>query len=160
MDMAEKFRLDSEYSASVTCPKCMRSFKIDLSRLENSMKQVRIKCNCPCGNSFPIILDRRRHERKKTRLTGAYIHDKKKARGLIKIVDLSRSGIGFESSSEHRISRGDILTVRFNLDDAFNTLISKEILTKRINKNFVGNEFLDIIWDHDLLYLYIEQYLT
>jgi hypothetical protein len=158
--MAEKIHLDSEHCASITCPECKKSFKIDLSRLETSMKQIRVNCNCPCGNSFPVILDRRRHERKKTQLTGAYIHDKKKTRGLIKIVDLSRSGIGFESFSDHRISTGDVLTVRFNLDDAFNTLINKEILTKRINKNFIGNEFLDNIWDHDVLSIYIKQYLS
>jgi hypothetical protein len=96
-------------------------------------------------------------------LTGAYIHDKRKSRGVINIKDLSRSGIGFELTTDSKdciISTGDILTVRFNLDDVFKTLISKEVITKRIKGKFIGNEFLDILYEHDLLHLYLDNYLS
>jgi hypothetical protein len=154
---------DPEGMISLTCPNCKKSFRKNLSNYKISNRQINLRCNCPCGNSFSVILDRRRHLRKKTHLTGAYIHDKRKSRGVINIKDLSRSGIGFELASDNKdyiISSGDVLTVRFNLDDVFQTLITKEVIAKRIQGKFIGNEFLDILYEHDLLHLYLNKYLS
>jgi hypothetical protein len=161
--MVDKVYLDPEGFVSLTCPNCKKSFRKNLSNYKSSNRQINLKCHCLCGCSFSAILDRRKHLRKKTRLTGAYIHDKKQTRGLINIKDLSRSGIGFELGSDNKdyiISTGDILTVRFTLDDVFQTLISKEVLTKRVKGKFIGNEFLDILYEHDLLHLYLNNYLS
>ncbi len=161
--MVDKIYLDPDGFISIICPNCKKTFRKNLSDYKKSDRQIKLKCNCTCGNSFSVILDRRRHLRKKTILTGAYIHDKRKSRGVINIKDLSRSGIGFELATDSKdciISTGDILTVRFNLDDVFKTLISKEVITKRIKGKFIGNEFLDILYEHDLLHLYLDNYLS
>jgi hypothetical protein len=158
--MIEKVKLDSDYCITLTCPKCKKSYRKNLSNYKSSNKIIKFNCNCPCGYSFSIILDRRRHLRKKAQLTGAFIHDRKKSRGLIDIKNLSSSGIGFEVGSDHVISPGDILTVRFTLDDAFETVISKEVRTKRIKGKYIGNEFLGTIYGHDLLHLYMKDYLS
>ena len=63
--------------------------------------------------------------------------------------------MGFELPSDHLISQGDVLLVRFNLDDIEETLISKEVRAKRVIGNYVGNEFFELIWEQDPLHSYL-----
>jgi len=91
--MVEKVFVNSVNIASFTCPECKKSRKIGLSQI-NQFKTNRFKCKCPCGCSFPVILEKRRHNRKPTELTGAFIHDRSKRRGIIIIKNISKSGVG------------------------------------------------------------------
>lgn len=149
--------LDSENLATFICPQCQRSWKKDLTAFINHNKKILFRCNCPCGHSFPVLLERRRYARKDTDLRGAFIHDKKKIRGAINIRNVSLGGLGFELTSDYLISPGDIVLVRFNLDDAFNTLITKEALIRKMIKKYVGAEFLEKTWKHDIFHLYLNE---
>ncbi|MFC1534226.1 PilZ domain-containing protein [Thermodesulfobacteriota bacterium] len=153
--MVERIFLDSENHASFLCPQCQKLFKKDLTKFINHDKKIIFKCQCPCGHSFPVLLDRRRYPRKDTDLRGAFIHDKKRIRGAINIKNVSLGGLGFELGSKYLISTGDILLVRFNLDDVFNTMVSKEALIKKIKNTYIGAEFLERTWKHDLFHLYL-----
>lgn len=81
----------------------------------------------------------------------------KKIRGAINIRNVSLGGLGFELTSDYLISPGDIVLVRFNLDDVFNTLITKEALIRKMIKKDVGAEFLEKTWKHDIFHLYINE---
>ena len=153
--MVERVFLNSENLATFLCPQCQKSFKKDLTTLISKNNKIRFKCKCPCGYSFPVLLERRMYTRKDTDLNGAFIHDKKKIRGAINIKNVSLGGLGFELTSNYLLSTGDIVLVRFNLDDAFNTLITKEALIRKMIKKYVGAEFLEKTWKHDIFHLYL-----
>jgi len=155
--MVEKVFLNSENIATFLCPQCQKTFKKDLTNLISNAKKITFKCKCPCGYSFPVLLERRMYPRKNTDLGGAFIHDKKKIRGAINIKNVSLGGLGFELTSNYLLSTGDIVLVRFNLDDAFSTLISKEALIRKMIKKYVGAEFLEKTWKHDIFHLYLKE---
>jgi hypothetical protein len=154
--MAEKVFLNHECSATFKCPECERSWTKNLSNFKNIDSLTRLKCNCPCGNSFPVSLEKRRHYRKSTELGGAFIHDKKKIRGLITIKNISVSGIGFELTSDYHVHEGDRLELRFNINDEKSSFICKEAVIRKIKGNYVGAEFGAIIREHDKLHPYID----
>ena len=153
--MVEKVLLNSKNIATFKCPECKKSWKKDLSKLDDRFKIGRIKCKCPCGFSFPVILDYRRYPRKTTQLTGAFIHDKTKRRGLIYVKNISKSGIGFELSSDQFMHAGDRLSLKFNLDDAEKSFLYKEVMIKKITGKYVGVEFCEFR-HKDGLALYLE----
>ena len=155
--MIERIFLNSENLATFLCPQCQRSWKKDLTNFMNHNKKIRFKCKCPCGYSFPVLLERRVYIRKNTDINGAFIHDKKKIRGAINIKNVSLGGLGFELTSNYLISTGDIVLVRFNLDDVFNTLITKEALIRKMINMYVGAEFLEKTWKHDIFHLYLKE---
>jgi hypothetical protein len=155
--MTVKVFLNDQQKATFKCPECEKSWTKDLSKFKNHEKMIRLKCKCPCGHSFPVQLEKRRHSRKSTNLGGAFIHDLKKYRGVITIKNLSKSGIGFEHSSGHFIHEGDRLELRFNLDDSKKSYICKEGIIRKIDGDYIGVEFAEIIREHDFLHPYIDE---
>ena len=141
--MVEKVFVSFEYIGTFECPKCRKSWTKDLSNLKDRLKNNRVKCKCPCGHSFPAILEHRRHPRKITNLTGAFVHDRSKRRGSINVKDLSKSGVGFELSSEQFMHVGDRLSLKFNLDDPEGSFLYKEVIVKEIVGRHVGAEFCE-----------------
>jgi hypothetical protein len=155
--MVEKVFVNSENLAEIVCPQCRKVWRKTLTELTVCKKRIIIKCKCPCGHSFPVSFERRRYPRKATDLGGAFIHDKRKSRGVIRVKNISLGGVGFELTGNYLLSSGDIVLLRFNLDDGLCTLISKEATIKKIIDNYVGSEFLGAIWKHDLLHLYLRE---
>ena len=159
-EMVKKIFLNAKNIAEFLCPECEKSWIRDVTKFRNLKKRVSFKCKCPCGHTFAAVLERRRFPRKTTNLSGAFIHDRKRIRGMIFIRNISMGGIGFELSNDYILSSGDVVLVRFNLDDPFGTMVSREVLIKIIEKRNICAEFLERIWKHDLLYLYLNQNLN
>ena len=155
--MVERVFLNPDNIAHFFCPKCKKLWKKDLSAIQNPTQNVVFNCKCPCGHAYPVVLDRRQYPRKETNLGGAFIHDRKKIRGIIVVKNISLGGLGFELTRDYVIATGDVVLVRFNLDDPFGTLVAKEALIRKIKGSYVGAEFLERIWEHDLLHLYISE---
>ena len=153
--MVEKVFVNSENIASFTCPECKKTWKKDMSQLKH-FNTNRLKCKCPCGYSFPVILEKRRHHRKSTELTGAFIHDRSKIRGLVNIKNISKSGIGFELNSKQFMHVGDRISLKFNLDDQQKSFIYEEGIVKKIDGNYVGVEFCEFR-HRDSLELYLDE---
>jgi len=141
--MAAKVFVSFEYIGTFECPKCKKSWNKNLSNLKDRLENNRVKCNCPCGHSFPATLDRRRYPRKLANLTGAFVHDKSKRRGLINVKNISKSGLGFILSSEQFMHIGDRLGLKFNLDDPEGSFLYKEVIVKKIDDMYVGVEFCE-----------------
>jgi len=155
--MMEKVFINSENIATFKCPECKKAWEKNLSKLGDHFKNSRIKCNCPCGFSFPVILEHRRHTRKKTKLTGAFMHDKSKRRGLINVKNISKSGVGFDLSTNQFMHVGDRLSLKFNLDDSEKSFLYKEVIVKKITGKYVGVEFCEFR-HKDGLELYLEEH--
>ena len=141
--MDEKIFVNFENIATFKCPECKKSYTKDLSYLKDHLKNNRIRCNCPCGHSFPAVRDHRRHPRKITNLSGSFVHDRSKRRGSIKVKNISKSGVGFELSSEQFMHVGDRLSLKFNLDDPEGSFLYKEVIVKKIDRKYVGVEFCE-----------------
>ena len=102
------------------CPACNKGVIKDLSQFSEIQKAVRLKCKCSCGNAYRVLLERRRHFRKSVNLVGMYVFQGGKGtpiKGLIKIRDISQSGIQFLVNSIPEFQVGDNLTIEFTLDD-------------------------------------------
>jgi len=169
--MIAKVSLDNENSAVFECPDCKKSWKKDLSQVKDRLNNIRINCNCPCGRSFQVLLEtktplqeatgpapdeKRRHKRKVAVLTGGFIHDRSKRRGAIYIKNISRSGVGFELSSDQFMHVGDRLRLKFNLDDPERSFLYKEVIVKKIQGKHVGAEFCEFR-HKDGLELYLKE---
>jgi len=152
--MPIKAHLDATGKASFICPACRTVFRKDLSAARGIGTGSRVRCSCPCGKRFTAVLERRRHTREATDLTGAYHHERHQFRGLIKVKNVSRSGAGIEMNAQREVALGDNLTLKFNLDD-----MSREAVIRKRDGKYLGVEFLNRTWDDDPLAAYLKKKL-
>ncbi len=57
--------------ATIICPSCGFTKKIDTTKFRNTQKRVKAKCKC--GEVFQVTFEFRKHYRKNVRLPGEYI---------------------------------------------------------------------------------------
>ena len=155
--MQTKALLDAKNEALFFCPSCKKKYRRDLSKRKDIGQGSKLSCRCSCGAKFSIVLERRRHNRKPTELSGAYLHQRYQLRGGITVQNLSRSGAGIELTSDRRIFEGDTLTLKFNLDDDQKTFVTKEAVIRKKKGNYIGVEFLSKTWDNDPLFDYLKK---
>lgn len=131
----------------LTCPHCglQESVSIDqFSKLGNA-----ISVNCPCREQFTAVLEKRRAMRKSVKLDGYFslegdsmtIGDKGSIWGPMVVKDLSKAGLRFSSRRADLVHPGDLLMVRFNLDNANRSLIHKPVRVVSTNDDEVGCRF-------------------
>ena len=89
-------------------------------------------------------------KRKRTNITAIYVNIissigvqfcEEVGRGVIKITDISDTGMMIEFNSEHNFTTKDRLIVEFNLNDKKRTLIKKEVAIKNISGLKAGVAF-------------------
>ncbi|MEW6673316.1 MAG: PilZ domain-containing protein [Thermodesulfobacteriota bacterium] len=143
--MEERIHIDSNNIAAFKCPECGNSWKKNLTPVMERIIQngYRLKFKYPCGHSFSVIFDKRRHARKPAQLTGAFVHERSQRRGIIEIKNISRSGIGFELNSQQFMHVGDRLSLKFNLDDLERSYVYEEGIVRKIEGRYVGVEFCE-----------------
>ncbi|MBF0119247.1 MAG: PilZ domain-containing protein [Desulfobacterales bacterium] len=137
--------------ATFTCEKCGKIKIADVSGYMGVKNTITVKCKCPCGNSYSVILERRKNYRKSTNIPGLYLKethldgeyttDQGKEKGRIIVLDISSTGLRFKLHVNRKFHLGDKLLVEFNLDDKKRTLIKKEVIVKRIETLDIGAEF-------------------
>jgi hypothetical protein len=126
------------------CPACEKGVIKDLSEYSKAQSAVRIKCTCTCGHVYRVLLERRRQFRKPVSLVGMFLFgagSESPRKGLIKICDISRSGIQFTVNSMPEFQVGDTLQIEFTLDDEERSQIREKGVVRRIQSNRVGLEF-------------------
>ncbi len=142
--MAERVFITSQNTAKFVCPECQRSKIADVSKYLNLDKKIKVNVKCPCGNKFAALLEKRKQYRKETNLPGSFIHytdGKMTGRGLMTICDLSLTGMKLKVDYEYHFSEGDVLEVRFFLDNPQKTAMNKKVIVKITNMPFIGTEF-------------------
>lgn len=137
--MPVKLFVSSENTVPIVCIRCNRSKDINVDRFKGQ-RNVRVKC--PCGNTWEIQIEYRGHYRKKTELRGSYkIISKDKSpgdAGVMTVVDLSLTGLHMKFKDfPFSLDVGDILNVRFNLDDKNNSLVNRDVVVKNIHRPYV-----------------------
>lgn len=130
--------------AALTCPICEQLIRVDMSALSELHCPVTVDCNC--GHRFPILVDATKLLRKPTRLMGRYAKFQKLGSaeaGFIDVEELSIAGITFQTRTPHTIRIGDILSIRFAVDETAKAEVSKSIIVRQVEDNIIAGEFCD-----------------
>ena len=136
---------DGKYQ--MTCPQCGFQDIVSARLFEMMGSAVRVKC--PCGHRFRILRELRSIYRKKVRLEGYFAQARYTGNmvapgdvwGPMVVQNLSKAGMKFSCANARQLRPGDRLQVRFNLDNANQTLIKKTVIVKSVNADMVGVQF-------------------
>jgi hypothetical protein len=142
---------DKAGKALVVCPQCGDAQKIDVIPHKAIDKVCKLKVSCgKCGSDLDVMVNFRNCYRKNTRLSGLYKLDgstKDDYRGSGEaqeavIENISKYGLGFKMMTPDTLKVGDILHMKFVLDNSKRTVVSKKVIVKRVKENFVGVQFV------------------
>jgi len=125
----QKIYLNKHDDGTIVCPECEKSKIMNLATYKTSHVPIKVKCGCGC--LFKIIIESRKFYRKETHLLGEYKDRKTNDTGSIIVNDLSITGLCFKTNLSNRINVGDILEIKFILDNDMQSEISK------INEQFL-----------------------
>ena len=129
-------------AATLVCPACGLVRQIAVAKFRNDRHTLAIRCRC--GHVYSVLLDFRRHFRKPTSLAGTYVSRDPAGPGggVIRILNISRSGVGFTVSGRHRILPGQELQIEFQLTDRNKSVLKRPAVVRTVQDNTVGCEFL------------------
>ncbi len=122
----------------ITCPDCDEIRRVSAEKF--GAKQQNIKVKCACGNVFLIDVEFRRAYRKQVNLSGSYSFGRGEWLSM-KVVDISKGGMGFETITPQTIKPGNTLRVKFTLDDSKRSEIESNVNVRIVRNKFVGCEF-------------------
>jgi hypothetical protein len=141
--MSEKVFITSENTVVFRCPSCQRTKTVPVKDL-GDRPSLRFKVKCPCGQVSISSVEKRRHFRREIDLPGSYIHyvdGRPQGRGLLRVKDISTSGMQLFISATKKFATGDVLKVTFTLDDARNSQVEKKVIVRRPNPPYFGVEY-------------------
>ncbi|MGM0656080.1 MAG: PilZ domain-containing protein [Thermodesulfobacteriota bacterium] len=141
--MTTKASINSDNTVTLSCPRCKKSRDLHVSRFKGQ-RDVSVKC--PCGNAWSVQLDYRQSYRKKTEMKGTYrfiSEDKKHGdAGLMTVIDLSHNGVRMKFMDfPFALEVGNLLNIKFNLDDKNHSLVNRDVVVKNIHPPYVGARF-------------------
>jgi predicted Zn finger-like uncharacterized protein len=143
--MVEKVFITGSKKVTFSCPECENARVVDLDQHNQWEKADRIKVRCGrCGHTFRVVLEKRAQYRKAVNFSGSYarlVGGRPVAKGRMKVVDLSRTGLKLKLNETPNFMVGDILQIEFHLDDAKQSLIKKEVEIKKIFGQELGVAF-------------------
>jgi hypothetical protein len=146
----EKVYVVGKDAATIICMDCWRSKAIEVSGIKNFHLPHRV--NCPCGATFRVLFDRRRHYRKIVRLFGKYSTSDSNGSEAMLVKNLSQSSVGFQALTkdlEEReeikdIKPGDFLHIDFMLDNQERFPMRTKVLVQSVDKGHIGAEFYNL----------------
>ena len=135
---------------TLSCPSCL--IVRDVSVDKYAGKKHFLTVNCPCGTTYGINLNFRKHYRKNVSIGGYYADidsdfDSTDSSNIpsgsinCRIKNISLGGVGFTALSRVRVRVGDELRVRFTLDKEPPEVIEKKVVVRGIRDNYIGCEF-------------------
>jgi hypothetical protein len=133
--------VDKENKATFTCPSCTKSRTVEVGKFLRVKASAKLKAKCPCGNSYTVVLERRKFYRKDTKLHGVFVPETTGKEIPMTVSNLSRSGLRFLTSQSSGLEIGARVTVEFRLDDKRRSLIKKKAIIKKVEDRAVGSEF-------------------
>ena len=143
----QKAFISSSNQTTFTCPQCKATRTVDVTKHKALEKAVKIKIHCPCGHDYPVLLERRKQFRKTVSLPGTYtrIYNQRRAgKGTMVVKDVSRNGLSIRVNDVTYMKIGDVLEVKFKLDDTKASPIEKDVVIRKIVGYDLGTEFTSI----------------
>lgn len=128
----------------LTCPGCGMQEPVSVERFDKLGKTIRV--SCACETQFVAVLEKRRFFRKSVRLQGYFslggdlgpIGAGGTLWGTMVVRDLSKSGLRFSAEKAGQLHPGDLVMVRFNLDNTNQALIHKPARVVSVTRQGVG----------------------
>lgn len=122
-----------------SCPVCGKEKQMDLSPFMHGVKEIRLKYTCPCKHQFSVVVERRRHIRKKVSLNGRITRNHTKF--PIKVVDVSRQGLKIKTMNSLEFQMGEKVVVEFTLDDTHQSTVAKNMIVRTKTIGGFGLQF-------------------
>ena len=139
----------------LTCPRCSLQESVSNNQFEELGNALSVTCSC--GKNFTAVREKRRAFRKSVHLAGHFSlkEDLSSAIGdgsiwgIMVVRDLSKAGLRFSSSKSELVHPGDLLMVRFHLDNSNKALIHKparviSVTGEEVGCRFEGDDSSDI----------------
>ena len=137
--------ITSDQTATFSCPTCKHARTVNIADYTGLDKAVKINVRCPCGQHYPVMVERRRHFRREVAFPGTYsriINGRLLDQESMVVKDVSRSGLKIQVADAQHLNTGDTLEVVFNLDDAKKSRIQKRVTIRKIEGFDLGVQFL------------------
>ena len=150
--------ISSNNTATFRCPQCGKAKISDVSQYAKTDQKITVKCTCTCGHTFRCRLEKRRQYRKSADLPGRFtlIGENGPAdSGLVKVVDISTTGLKLKLNAPRDFSIGEKLLVEFNLDNRQRSPMKKNVIIRNISGLYVGAAFLPNEMDDPVLGFYL-----
>lgn len=127
--------LNEARSGFVVCQRCGTSKQIEFTEGRHRRSGV---AKCACSNTFRMIFENRQYYRKQVDSYGEYF-SAGRAGGEVKLVDISRSGVGFIKMGGTPLQVNEKIKVSFSLgNDAVSCVASvANIRDDRVGAKFV-----------------------
>ena len=140
----QKIFIAEQDTALFQCPKCKVSKEANVSKFKKMETSVTLKVKCPCGNTYPVTLERRKYYRKETKFPGKFSFSPLSGAdqsGRMTVMDISKGGLKLKVATLPRFKKEDILEEEFKLDNKNNTLINKQVTVRNIKGDIINVEF-------------------
>jgi hypothetical protein len=131
----------------LTCPHCGIQESVSDEQFDKLGNPI--SATCPCTKQFVAVLEQRQFFRKLAHLPGYFslskdlesIEANGSTWGMMVVKNISKAGLQFSSRKANLLQPGDLLMVRFNLDNANQPLIHKPARVISVTNNDVGCKF-------------------
>ncbi len=131
----------------VVCPHCNRSREFNLNELQPDWPNP-FTFECPCGMPSRVLLNFRKVYRKNLKLAGKFTlsSGSRKIEGNCLVLDISKASMRIRLVSSQNILKGQLIDVRFALDDKSRTELDLRCTVCRIASDqgrlILGLEFV------------------
>ena len=135
-----KVYVNEDGKAVIVCPHCGTSKTVSVAKFRPSRNALKVRCTC--RSTFTVCLEFRTAYRKQIYLPGHYTK-MPVSWGDMVVKNISLSGIGFETVTEHQLKVGDEVTVKFTLDDVSGSVVKKKVVVRVVKDKYIGCEFYE-----------------
>lgn len=137
-----KVYVNERDEATIVCSSCGKRKKVAARQYMEDSRSIQVKCTC--GFVFPIAFEKRKHYRKVARIQGDYtVVEGPNEKGSMTVRDISRTGVSFETHGDHFLKVGHVVKIRFVLDDADKSVVSKSVEIRNVEGRRIGASFIE-----------------
>jgi hypothetical protein len=150
--MQFKVLVDSLDTARFTCPECSREKVMQLSGYRIKPGPNKVKCRCACGYEYIAVLEHQPEPVHHTQLLGTFVadDDKIKCSGKMIVKKLNTRGLMLKTNITHKIPPGTRLVLEFVLDDAKQSIVTKQVMVTAKKDKHLSAKFLSGTHDDNL----------
>ncbi|ROQ90708.1 PilZ domain-containing protein [Desulfosoma caldarium] len=130
--------------ATIVCPQCGLTRRVDASSIYKHNKNVTVRCSC--GHSFRVSFEIRQAYRKSTFLFGQYRKIMDDSTGPFRqmtVLDISQHGCRFKTPIAHNLQVNDLVHLEIPLTDARKSIIKVTAQVRYVESQTVGVAFVD-----------------
>jgi hypothetical protein len=143
--MEKKVYVNVENIAVFECPKCGTTRTANMTDKKHLGGSIKTKCTCnKCEHTFvvTVVMEmRRKFYRKETNLAGEYYTPDNRIKGVMRVCDVSLTGVRMNVNDKKDLKVGQKLVLEFILDDKLRSEIKRNVIIRKIENMFINCEF-------------------